>query len=171
MSAAGVRSWAIASHDTIASLATSSRSARYSENVGASSPVAHIGDHVELLVEQETLLVDLAVEVDRELWHPQQRSIVAEEAGLHAVAVADRHPTGEAEVAIEPRVQEHAPVDLDAELAPTPIDGVGLGLDTEIRAVGVGADDANRAARGVGIGDDPGDERARPANEHPTTGR
>ena len=63
-------------------------------------------------------------------------------------AVAERDLTRQAEVAPEPRVQEHAAVGLDGELAGAGAAGVGAGLDAEVRRVGVGAD---QPERGTGV--------------------
>ena len=57
-------------------------------------------------------------------------------------------PARQAEVAVEPRVPEGAAVDLDGELLPPEPARVGLGLDPEVRAVGVGAHDPERAGPG-----------------------
>ena len=50
-------------------------------------------------------------------------------------------PARQAEVAVEPGVEQHAAVDLDAELAAARPAGVGPRLDPQVRAVGVGADE------------------------------
>ena len=63
-------------------------------------------------------------------------------------AVAHGDPAGQAEVAVEPRVEQHAAVDLDAELAAAGPAGVGAGLDPQVGAVGVGADQAEAVAGG-----------------------
>ena len=73
---------------------------------------------VALAVEHQALVVDLAVEVDRELRHAQDRAVDQEQARSAGRAVAHDHAAREPEVAIEPRVQERAAVDLDRQLAP-----------------------------------------------------
>ena len=90
------------------------RSAIQSAN-GSSSAVAHTGRHVGLTVEHEPALVDVAVEVDRQLRHAGDRLADVDE---HVRAVGEDEAPGDAEVTIEPAVEEHAAVDLDAELAP-----------------------------------------------------
>ena len=57
-------------------------------------------------------------------------------------AARTRHPARQAEVAVEPGVEQDAAVDLDAELAVAGPAGVGPGLDAQVGAVGVGADQA-----------------------------
>ena len=69
-----------------------------------------------LLVEHQPALVDVAVEVDRQLRHPADRLV---DAHVDGGAVAQHDPAGDAEVAVEPRVEQRAAVDLDAELPPT----------------------------------------------------
>ena len=59
-----------------------------------------------------------AVEVDGELGDAQQRVAAVEGARLDAVRPAHGDPAGEAEVAVEPRVEEQAAVGLDAEQLP-----------------------------------------------------
>ena len=68
---------------------------------------------VDVLVEEQALLVDVAVEVDRQLRHAGDRLVdVHERRGT----VAADDPSGDAEVAVEPAVQQRPAVDLDAEL-------------------------------------------------------
>ena len=62
----------------------------------------------------------------------------------------EHDPAGDAEVAVEPRVQQHAAVDLDAELLPAEAAGVGARLDPQARRVGVRADDPERRAPACG---------------------
>ena len=62
-------------------------------------------------------VVDVAVEVDGELRHPQQRPVDARRARPRPSRRAT-DPARQAEVAVEPGVHERAAVDLDAELAP-----------------------------------------------------
>ena len=101
---------------------------------------------VPLPVEHEALVVDVAVEVDRELRDAQHRPVV-EEVGLGEPAGAVEHDaSGEPEVAVEPRVEQGAAVDLDAELSVALAAGVGSGLEPEAGAVGVGAHDRKPAA-------------------------
>ena len=92
---------------------------------------------VLLSVELQAVVVHAAIEVDRELWNPRDRTVHVDEVRR---AVAGQDPSGDAEVAVEPRVEEHTAVDLDAELTPARRIGVGVGLDAEAGRVGVGAD-------------------------------
>ena len=110
--------------------------------------VAQAPHRAEVLlgVQQQPVGGDLPVEVDGELRHPEQRPVDEEEPLGRAVAVAHHHPTGEPEVAVEPRVEEGAAVHLDGQLPVAGPAGVGVGLHPEVGAVGVGADDAERRA-------------------------
>ena len=82
--------------------------------------------------------------------------------GAVAAGIGHGDPARQPEVAVEPRVEQHAAVDLDAELAAADPAGVGLGLDPQVRAVGVGADDPEP---GAGPAGPPGDERRHRADE------
>ena len=106
------------------------------------------------------MLVHVAVEVDRELGQPEERAIDLDEPDF---ARPQRDATREAEVAVEPRVDERAAVHVDAELAVPGAAGVGARLHAQVRAVGVGADH-DEARSGVG-GHVPRDDRAAPDDE------
>ena len=106
------------------------------------------------------MLVHVAVEVDRELGQPEQRAIDLDEPDFSRT---ERHAAREAEVAVEPRVDERAAVHVDAELAVARAADVGAGLDAQVRAVGVCADH-DEPRRGVG-GHVPRDDRATPHDE------
>ena len=106
-----------------------------------------------LRVERETAGVDAAVEVRRQLRDAQQRPVDAHQDGA---AVDQRQPTGQPEIAVQPGVPQRTAVDLDPEqLPPGPVE-VGLRLDPQVRAVGVGADDPERIGRTGVVGDVPG---------------
>ena len=71
-------------------------------------------------IELETLLSDLAVEVDCELGYAENGLVVAVQQRLdRTVAAVDGDPAGEAEVAVEPRVQQDTAVHLHADLLET----------------------------------------------------
>lgn len=114
------------------------------------------GLEVALPVQGERV-VRRAVEVDGELGHPQQRPVDVHQAGG---AVAQRQPSGDAEVAVEPAVEQRAAVDLDGDLAPAVRAEVGLRLDPEVGGVGVRADHAERGVRRGALGHVPGDDGA-----------
>ena len=109
------------------------------------SRVAHTGRQVGLAVEDEAALVDVAVEVDGELRHAGDRLVPRRRASADPSA-SDEAP-GDAEVAVEPAVEQHPAVDLDVELAPAGAAAVGVRLDAQARGVGVGADEADRRGR------------------------
>ena len=62
-------------------------------------------------------------------------------------AVVGDEPTGDAEVAVEPRVVEDAAVHLDGELLPPEAAGVGVRLDPQARRIGVAPDEPERQRR------------------------
>ena len=119
------------------------------------------GREVLLLVQDDALVVHVAIEVDGELRDAQHRTREADEATLDVRSAAlGRGPLGrdedaacEREIAIEPRVEERAAVDLDAELGVALLLVLGRGLEPEVRAVGVRADDAE-ARDALAVGDD-----------------
>ena len=96
---------------------------------------------MQVLVEDQALVVDVAVEMDRELRHAGDRLVDVDER-RRTVAADD--PAGDAEVAVEPAVQQRAAVDLDAERAPVGDRLVGMRVDPQTGGVGVGADDPQR---------------------------
>ena len=116
--------------------------------------------HVGLAIEDEAPLVDVAIEVDGELRHAGDRLVDGDERRR---AVRRDEAPGDAEVAVEPAVEQHAAVDLDAELAPPGAVDVGARLDAQVRRVGVGADEAHRQGTGTG--------RAAPGHEGARRGR
>ena len=73
------------------------------------------GRQMGLAVEHEAALVDVTVEMDGELRNACDRRVDVHEGRF---AVRRQHPPGHSEVAVEPAVQEHTAVHLDAELAP-----------------------------------------------------
>ena len=128
------------------------------ELAGRRRPAAPHRLEVLLRVEHQPAVVDVAVEVDRELRHPRDRLGDVDEVRR---AVAGHDPAGDAEVAVEPRVEEHAAVDLDAELTPADRTGVGLRLDPQARASRCGRRRfGTRRRRRSSAGRTPGDQRA-----------
>ena len=97
---------------------------------------------VPLLVEGESL-VDLPVEMDRELGDARDRR----RAGEDDAAVGEAEAPGEGELPVEPRVEQRPAVDLDAELAHAFGDELITGLELERRRIGVGAEDPERGHR------------------------
>ena len=87
------------------------------------------GLHMALLVELEAVGVYGAVEVDRELRHPQQRTVDVDQPMR---SVAQAQPSGDTEVAVEPAVEQRAAVDLDGDLSPAVRTCVGQRLDPQI---------------------------------------
>ncbi len=111
---------------------------------------------VALLVELHAL-VDLAVQVDGELRHAQQRLVQLDEADG---AVLEREPAGDAEVAVQPGVQRDTAVDLHRDLPPARRAGVRQRLDAQVGRVGVGTDDPERGLGARALRQVPGDQRA-----------
>ena len=108
-----------------------------------------------LSIERDAALVHVTVEMDRELGEAQHGTVDLDETHF---AGPQRDASGEAEVAVEPRVDEGAAVDIDADLPVPDASRIRARLHAEVRAVGVGADhDETRS--GV-VGDVPSDNRA-----------
>ena len=63
--------------------------------------------------------------------------------------VAQRDTAGQAEVAVEPAVEQRPAVDLHGDLPPAVRAGVRERLDPQVRRVGVRADDPERGSRGA----------------------
>lgn len=129
------------------------------DEIAVADVVAEAPDGLEvtLLVELEALGGDRPVEVDGELGDAQEGSVDVDEA---AGAVAQGEPAGDAEVAVEPGVEQRAAVDLHGDLAPAVRAAVGAGLDPQVGGVGVGADDAEGGVGGGALRHVPGDDRA-----------
>ena len=118
---------------------------------------------VSLAVEREAL-VHLAVEVDGQLRDAQERARPHEVLG----AVLGDEPTGELQLAVEPRVEQRAAVDLDTRLQQPLRTRGGTRLQLERRRVGVGAEDPERGGRGGAIRLHPGDDCAVAHDDAPT---
>jgi hypothetical protein len=118
----------------------------------ADAPHRH---EVLLRVQLETLAVDLPIEMDRELRDASDRPVDVHE--LDATA-AQRHAARKTEVAVEPRVEQRASVDLDCEQLHAGAFDVGLRLHPQVRAVGVRADDAKRRRCGCVLRNRPRDQ-------------
>ena len=111
-----------------------------------------------MAVEGEAVVVDLAVEVDRQL---RDAGNGLADIDQRRRAVLGDDPAGHSEVAVEPAVQQHSSVHLDPEQAPIGHALVGVRVDAQTRRVGVRPDDAGRVRAPVGKA--PGDEgRAAP---------
>ncbi len=112
--------------------------------------------HVLLAVELEPLRVGGPVQVDGELRHPQQRPVDVHQP---VRTVTQGQPARQAEVPVEPGVEEGAAVDLDGDLAPAVRARVRTGLDPQIGGVGVGPHDPERGVRRGALRHVPGDDR------------
>ncbi len=118
-----------------------------------------------LRVEDEPIVVDAAVQVDRHVGHAGHRALEIDEALLDAAAgLLEEHAPRKREIAIEPGREEHAAVDLDAELLVAAHREIGVGLDAEVGRVGVRADHAKPAGRRRLFADDEGEDRRAPAH-------
>ena len=134
-------SWHIASHATTAASHSIVPAAPAHETSGSRRrrPCPTAGQ-VLLAVQHQATLVDVAVEMDRELRDPQHRAIDPEQ---HARSRPPSRRTesrpDKPEVTVEPRVEQHPAVDLDAQLAKARRPPIGPGLDAQVRRIGVGA--------------------------------
>lgn len=83
-------------------------------------------------------------EMDGQLRYPQDRFVDANQSLPHHISVAYREPSGDAEVAVQPRVEPGPAVGLQPDHLPARHRGVGMLFDPQIRAVGMRADDSER---------------------------
>ncbi len=114
--------------------------------------------HLCLWVQQEAILADLPIEMDRELWHTQDRPRICDQSVLDAGIGSYLEPAGETEITVEPAVEEHPAIDLHPQLCPAGSVLLCSGLDSQVRRVGVGADEGETLDRPVGL--DPRDQGA-----------
>ncbi len=131
-------------------------------------------DRHEMLlgVQLEPLLAQLPVEVDREARHAQEWLVEADQMGLHALPVPQRHPPGEGEIPIEPGMQQHPAVGLHRELPVALGSDFRRGLEAQIRGVRVGADHAKARLGGRVAPELEGDQASpRPHDMMPGTRR
>ena len=103
------------------------------------------GRQVLLRVELQTLVLDLAAEVDGEVRDPQQRTREVDQHALQTGSDLQADPARQREVAIQPGVQQHAAVGLDPDLSVAVGAQIRPRLDAQIRRIGVGAEDAEAA--------------------------
>ena len=98
-------------------------------------------------VELETLLIELAVQVDRETRHAQEGPFEIDELAAEFSSVAHDDTAGERQIAVEPGVEQHAAIGLDRELGVAVAVHVGDRLQAQIRRIGVGPDDSEARFR------------------------
>ena len=115
--------------------------------------------HDVLLGIQLQAVAHAGVEVNRELRDPQQGPVNPHQPHLGTFGRAHHHPAGQPQIAIEPRIEQRAAVDLDAELPDAGAAGIRPGLDPERRAVGMRAEQPEPGAGGRARRDDPGEQR------------
>ena len=116
----------------------------------------HDGRQLSLPVDR-TLVVGLAIEMDGEARNAGDGLANVDQAAVEiAVREAQRDAASKAEIAIEPRIEQRATVNLDAELPVTLRLQLRPRLDFQARAVGVRTDHPHAA---VGKGLVPGHER------------
>jgi hypothetical protein len=109
---------------------------------------------VPLLVQLEALVVDGAIEVKRQLRYPGNGRALHQRD-----ATVGHEPSGHAELAIKPGIEQRAAVDLDAELSITRPPQVGLGLQLEPGRICVATDHAKRRESICSVGNSPGQNR------------
>ena len=123
------------------------------------------GEHrlgVGLAVEREAV-VDAPVQVNGQLWEASDGVEPHQVLG----AVAGDDAPGDAELPVQPRVEQRAAVDLDGYLPPAAAAEAGLGLDLQRRGVGVGSDDAQPGGIADALRLPPGNHSTVPDNEEP----
>ena len=111
-------------------------------------------------IEHEAAVVDLAVEVNRQLRHPCDGLAHVDQRRR---PVGGDDPPGDPEISIEPAVEQRTAVHLDAEEPPVGDCLVGMGMDAQARRVGVGTNDAQ--ARRATVAKTPGNEGASASGE------
>ena len=122
------------------------------------------GDQVGLAVEQQALLVDVAIEMYGQLGNPHDRTVDADQHLSNVAVSPNRQSSREPEITIEPRVQEYTAVHVDTQLPESGARPVGVGPHPEVGAVRVCADDPEAALGQVMIARAPGNQRAAPAD-------
>ena len=91
-----------------------------------------------LLVEQESLVVDLAVEMNRQLGNAKERSVNFEETRFRlAFFRFQHHPPGEGQVAVRPGRQQHTAVHLDTQLQVAGFFVTRVGFEPQVGTVRV----------------------------------
>src|SRR5205814_5395507 len=118
--------------------------------VGLAPPVPEREGRGELLVavELQSVLVDLPVEVDREVRDARDGAVDPDEALLDRLPAPKEHPSGEGEVPVGPGREDGTAVDLDVE-----------------------REEASRRARGARLYAQPGRVRVRPDDAKARLGR
>ncbi len=124
---------------------------------GAQRPDGH---QMLLRIELQPFGTQVTVEVDRQLRHPQHRPVHPYQPGPRAVRCADNDTASEAEVAIEPGIQQRAAVDLHAELAHPGPARVRARPHPQRRAVGVRPQQPERCMMRRARRNYPGEQRA-----------
>ena len=107
-----------------------------------------------LLIEFESLLVDLAIHVDGQIGQAQQGLAEAQQAGFESRAVADIHAAGQAEIAVGKRRQNRAAVDFDAQTQVVFAGVCRIGLEPKAGRIGMCADDTESALHQRLVADD-----------------
>ncbi len=114
---------------------------------GASSAGAPHRVDVSLRVERERLAV--LGEMDRQLRHPQDRVVDADQPVGDTRAVAHRKPSADAQVPVQPRVEPGPAVGFQRDHLPSGDLAIGMLLDPKVGAVRVAADDPKRSTAGI----------------------
>ncbi|MNM74350.1 hypothetical protein D3C81_861090 [compost metagenome] len=88
-----------------------------------------------------------AIEVDRQVGNDRDRQLEVDQLAFDLAVTTEGHPAGQRQVTVEPRCQQCAAIHFDAQLQETLTLQLGLRLDPQARAVGVGADHADTAVQ------------------------
>ena len=91
--------------------------------------------------------VGFTIEVNGQVRDDGDRCLEVDQLALDLAVAAEGHAAGQGQVAIEPRRQQCAAIDFDAQLPEALALQFRLGLDPQAGAVGVGADQANPAVQ------------------------
>ena len=115
------------------------------------------GNEVLLGIQLESV-AHSGVEVNGQLGHSQQGAVDAQQPHLRPVRRAHHDPPGQAEVPVEPGVEQGTAVDLDSELADAGPPCVRPWLQLQDRTVSVGAEQAERRSGRAVIRHYPGEQ-------------
>ncbi|MNP20095.1 hypothetical protein D3C76_1126560 [compost metagenome] len=91
--------------------------------------------------------VGFAVEVNRQVRNDRDRCLEVDQLALDLAITTEGYAARQGQVAVEPRRQQRAAIDFDAQLPEALALQFRLRLDAQARAVGVGADQANAAVQ------------------------
>ncbi|MNC39414.1 hypothetical protein D3C75_880720 [compost metagenome] len=112
-----------------------------------------------------------AVEMDRQVGDDRDRQLEVDQLAFDLAVTAVGDPAGQRQVAVEPWRQQGAAIHFDAQLQEALALQLGLRLDPQARAVGVGADHADAVQQRCLLAQLDGDDRRVVTGDVVTTAR